>query len=78
MVLQWALETYGDAIEVEDITVPLPAHTRGLAGWGDLKFDSAVVKSVRVLPTPDVEGFFVAKLRKLKGVPAPEPFAPNA
>lgn len=77
MVLQWALETYGDAIEVENVTIPLPAHTRGLAAWGDLKFDPQVVKSVRILPTPDVEGFFVAKLRKLKTVPAPESFIPS-
>ncbi|HJT25468.1 MAG TPA: RsmB/NOP family class I SAM-dependent RNA methyltransferase [bacterium] len=77
MVLQWALETYGDAIEVENVTIPLPAHTRGLAAWGDLKFDPQVVKSVRVLPAPDVEGFFVAKLRKLKSVPAPESFIPS-
>lgn len=76
MVLNWALETYGDAIRFDDITVPLPVHTRGLAAWGDLKFNPAVVKSVRVLPTPDIEGFFVAKLRKIRSVPAPEPFSP--
>lgn len=71
MVLNWALETYGDAIELEDIAVPLPSHTRGLAAWGDLKFNPAVVKSARVLPTPDIEGFFVARLRKIKSVPFP-------
>lgn len=78
MVLDWALSTYGEALEVLDIAVPLPVHTRGLSGWGDLKFNPAVVKSVRVLPTPDIEGFFVAQLRKVKGVPAPEPFLPNS
>jgi NOL1/NOP2/sun family putative RNA methylase len=76
MILNWALETYGDALEVEEINIPLPSHTRGLAAWGDLKFDPTVVKSVRVLPTPDVEGFFVAKLRKTKHVEPPEPFKP--
>jgi len=77
MILQWALETYGDAIEVEEIVNPLPAHTRGLAAWGDLKFNPSVVKSVRVLPTPDLEGFFVSKLRKAKHVEPPDPFLPN-
>ena len=78
MVLQWALETYGDAMELEDVTIPLPFHTRGLTGWGDSKFGPQVVKSIRVLPTPDVEGFFVTKLRKLKSVPTPEPFTLNS
>jgi len=68
MVLNWALETYGDALQVGDISIPLPAHTRGLAVWGDLKFNPAVIKSVRVLPTADVEGFFVAKLKKTRSI----------
>lgn len=78
MILNWALETYGDAIEVEKINLPLPSHTLGLSMWGDLKFNPAVVKSIRVLPTADVEGFFVAKIRKTKSVEAPEPFVPNS
>ncbi len=77
MLLQWALETYGDALEIQDVALPLPPHTRGLAAWGDLKFHPSVVKSVRVLPTPDVEGFFVSKLGKTRQVEPPEPFLPN-
>ncbi|HTC22185.1 MAG TPA: RsmB/NOP family class I SAM-dependent RNA methyltransferase [bacterium] len=76
MVLQWALETYGDALQMEEIAQALPSHTRGLAAWGDLKFNPVVVKSIRVLPTPDIEGFFVARLRKSRSVEAPEPFIP--
>jgi NOL1/NOP2/sun family putative RNA methylase len=76
MVLNWALETYGEAIQIEDASQALPLHTRGLAAWGDLKFNPGVVKSIRVLPTPDIEGFFVARLRKIRSVEAPEPFIP--
>ena len=72
MVLQWALETYGDALAVEDIPIPLPTHTKGLAAWGDLKFNPPVLKSVRVLPTADVEGFFAAKLHKTRSIEAPQ------
>lgn len=75
MVLQWALETCGDAIEIEDVSTPLPLHTGGLMTWGDLKFSLAVVKSARILPTPNIEGFFVAKLHKVKSVEPPETFA---
>ena len=77
MVLNWAAETYREAFETEDISISLPAHTRGLAAWGDLKFHLSAVKSIRVLPTPDVEGFFVVKIRKTRSVPAPEPFIPS-
>ena len=73
MVVQWALETYADALEVETITLPLPFHTHGLPQWADAKFHPSVVKSVRVLPTPDVEGFFAVKFKKVKSVPPPPP-----
>jgi NOL1/NOP2/sun family putative RNA methylase len=73
MVVQWALETYGGALEIEDVTLPMPLHTRGLTQWGDLKFHPSVAKSVRVLPTPDVEGFFAVRFKKIKSVPPPPP-----
>jgi tRNA (cytosine49-C5)-methyltransferase len=73
MVVQWALETYADALEVENITLPLPPHTQGLPQWGDLKFHPSVVKSVRVLPSPDLEGFFAVRFKKIKSVPPPPP-----
>jgi|SRR5581483_1790180 len=77
MVLQWAAETYGDALRIEDAAIPLPLHSRGLAAWGDLKFHPSVVKSIRVLPTPDIEGFFLARLKKTRSVEPPEPFVPS-
>ena len=74
-VLQWALETYGDALAVEKIRINLPLYTRGLTSWEDLKFDPQVVQSVRILPISDVEGFFAAKIRKTRSVPMPEPWS---
>jgi NOL1/NOP2/sun family putative RNA methylase len=73
MVVQWALETYGDALEIQDVTLPMPLHTRGITQWGDLKFHPSVAKAVRVLPTPDVEGFFAVRFKKVKSVPPPPP-----
>lgn len=74
-VLQWALDTYGESLKVEKIPNPLPLHTQGLPGWGDLKFFPQVVNSVRILPTPDVEGFYAAKLKKTASIPTPEPWS---
>lgn len=70
-VLQWAVETYPDTLELEDISVTLPYHSRGLTSWGGVKFHPSVAKSVRILPGPDIEGFFVARLRKTKSQPKP-------
>jgi 16S rRNA (cytosine1407-C5)-methyltransferase len=78
MVLQWALETYGDALKIEKISMALPAMTTGLSRWGDLNFDPQVLSSLRVLPTQDMEGFFVAKMIKTRSVEAPEPFVPSS
>ena len=77
MVLNWAIETYGDALQLEEVVQPLPSYIHGLTIWGDLKFNPAVIKSIRVLPTPDIEGFFVARLKKTKSVAPPEPFVPT-
>jgi 16S rRNA (cytosine1407-C5)-methyltransferase len=73
MVVQWALETYPGALEIETITIPLPSHNPGLTKWDDLKFHPSLAKAVRVLPTPDVEGFFVVRFKKIKSVPPPPP-----
>jgi NOL1/NOP2/sun family putative RNA methylase len=70
-VLDWALQTYGTALEVEDLAIPLPLHTRGLSAWDDLRFSPWVQKSARILPTGDIEGFFAAKLRKTRSVSPP-------
>ncbi len=67
-ILQWALETYQNALALEEIPLPLPVYSRGLEGWEGLKFHPSVVKSVRILPSPVLEGFFVARLRKTRSV----------
>jgi 16S rRNA (cytosine1407-C5)-methyltransferase len=77
MVLNWALETFADALEIEGISIPLPVHTQGLSSWGDTRFHPSVTKSLRLLPAPDIEGFFVARLRKTKSVPPPPPLEFN-
>lgn len=68
MVLAWALETFGDALDIEGIKTPLPLHTRGLTQWEGTPFPAAVTQSARILPTADMEGFFVSRLRKTRTV----------
>jgi NOL1/NOP2/sun family putative RNA methylase len=71
MILDWALQTFGALLQIENILAPLPLHTRGLSHWKGVHFHASVTKSARILPTSDIEGFFVAKIRKTKSVSAP-------
>lgn len=53
------------AAEVLALTLPLENVQPGLASWNNKEFDSAVKKSVRILPDQLMDGFFMTKIRKL-------------
>ncbi|MEM8558159.1 MAG: RsmB/NOP family class I SAM-dependent RNA methyltransferase [Bacteroidota bacterium] len=68
-VLAKALRTFGDAIELVPVTLAgrafaLPNTQPTLEAWNDRAFPEAVRAAVRVLPSPTMEAFFVAKLVK--------------
>ena len=63
-ILDWALKKSEDALEIETISFPLLNQMRGIQKWDDDIFDSAVRNAVRILPNAQMEGFFVAKVRK--------------
>jgi 16S rRNA (cytosine1407-C5)-methyltransferase len=64
-VIAWALKRFGDAVSVDEIRAPVPTAQPGLSGWGHVVFAPSLANTVRLLPTPLMEGFFLAKLRKL-------------
>ena len=68
-VLDRALKTFGDALEVVDAGLPetgpvAEAAVPALAEWEGRAFDPQVTRARRVLPGPLLEGFFIARLRK--------------
>jgi len=65
-VINWILKREGDGVVVEDIDIPHLAMTSGLAQWQKKTFSPQVLKTRRILPSPTMEGFFVAKLRKTR------------
>jgi len=67
-VLDWAFQTFPEAIEMEPLSLSVPQSLKGLSAWEGTSFQPSVTRSVRVLPTTEMEGFFVARLRKLKTV----------
>ena len=63
-MIDWALKKLVGKIRIEKITLPFPNQSGGLSAWEGMAFDPAVKQTVRVLPNPQMEGFFVAKVRK--------------
>ena len=68
-VLDKALRTFGDAIEIVDAGLPTTgpvakAMQAGLTEWNGRTFDPQVTQTRRVLPDGLLEGFFIARLTK--------------
>lgn len=64
-VIQFALEKFGATLKIEEIKFPILNQMSGLGAWEGKSFDPAIRKSIRILPTPQMEGFFVVKLKKI-------------
>jgi 16S rRNA (cytosine1407-C5)-methyltransferase len=74
-VVDWLLKKEGTAIEVEAISVPGLPVTQPITHWKHKVFASAIAKTVRILPSSTMEGFYVAKLRKTRATVAPAGYA---
>jgi len=68
-VLSWALERFPDAIGVEPVKLPFANTQTGLRVWEGKDYPEGVGRSVRILPTDSMEGFFVAKIFKRGSMP---------
>ena len=62
-VVDWLLREVPEAV-VEDTALPVEGTRPGLTAWGRQAYDARVARTRRVLPAPEREAFFVAKLRK--------------
>lgn len=67
-VIDWALRKFEGVMELETIALPVPHRLSGLKGWQERTFHPTLGKTVRILPTQEMEGFFIARLRKLKPI----------
>ena len=69
-ILDWAMEKFGGAIDIETIrelsSQSITNQMAGLASWEGKLFHAAVRKSVRIIPNAQMEGFFVARIRKTR------------
>ncbi len=65
-VVDWLLHKEGDAVELEPVEVPGLELAPALEGWQGRRFDPKVSLSARILPSSLMEGFFVARIRKVR------------
>ncbi|GAB4137457.1 MAG: RsmB/NOP family class I SAM-dependent RNA methyltransferase [Thermogutta sp.] len=63
-VIDAALHDWEDAVALEPISLPVDNLQPGLARWGEHAFHPAVISAVRILPTEEMDGFFLCRLRK--------------
>jgi 16S rRNA (cytosine1407-C5)-methyltransferase len=61
-VVSYLLETYKDA-RIEKIS--LPGTNKGITKWSGNRYHQEVAKTMRILPSAEMMGFYVAKIKKV-------------
>lgn len=64
-VIDWICKKEKDAIEIEPITIDGLDFEKGLTKWNK-SFDERVSNTARIYPSEKMEGFFIAKIKKVK------------
>ena len=65
-IIDFALETFKDKIQIQKITLPIKTRP-GITFWNEKKYSQEIKKTCRVYPQDnDTEGFFIAKIKKIK------------
>lgn len=65
-VIDWILKKEGDAIEIEPIEMNGLPESTPVMQWRKKIFDPRVKHTMRIFPSKTMEGFFVAKIRKVR------------
>ncbi len=65
-VVDWILRKEKGAVDIEPIELEKLDYSPGRTSWNNRDYDSRVTQTLRVLPSIVMEGFFVAKFKKLK------------
>ena len=59
------LSRFDNALELENIESPVPNQMRGLRSWEKTVSHPSIGNALRILPTSEMEAFFIARFRKL-------------
>lgn len=69
-VIDWTLKKCGNAIQIEKIALPNITLEAGIEKWNK-PFNSLINRTARIRPSEDMEGFFIAKIRKVASTITP-------
>lgn len=64
-IIDWFLNKFRERVELLPIQIPLSNVCDGLLRWRDKKYDPSLKLTKRIIPNDFMEGFFIAKLRKI-------------
>ena len=64
-VIDWILQKEAGNVELLPIDVPNLTTDVAVTQWGEKTYNPEISKCVRILPSETMEGFFVAKIKKL-------------
>ncbi len=65
-VLTWAFGKFKERMQLEKIQLPFHNQMSGILQWENQAFHPSVRASVRIIPNAEMEGFFIARVRKLE------------
>ena len=65
-VVDFVLQSSGGTIELEPCKLTIPNQIPGLSQWEGRRFHTSLSRTLRILPTVEMEGFFASKMRKNK------------
>jgi len=64
-VIDWFINKFKDKLEILPTKLPLKNARSGLLKWEDKKFSPSLRLTKRIVPDGTMEGFFIAKLKKI-------------
>lgn len=67
-VIDWIIQMVGDRIEIEEPKLKISNIGPSVTQWRGKKYARKVNFTKRILPNREMEGFFIAKIRKIKKI----------
>jgi len=64
-VIDWFINKFKEKLEILPIELPLKNAKEGLLQWKDKRFSPSLRLTKRIIPDDTMEGFFVAKIKKI-------------
>ena len=66
LMINYILDKFPDALDVEEIDVPFDNVQPGLVEWQNKKMSPQLHRAARILPDGAMGGFFLCRLKKIR------------